>query len=265
MVISISGAVPMYIFTPGRGVHALERVADGATTLDLSAIAARAAIGIARFRALLDLQTRYRIARTSLYGPDTFEIDNLLDRCLTAVDGYLEGQIRLFPETHPRADAASTIRLALFPEGIAAITSQPFVHQRVEVDRLVETYQAPALAPARAELPDLDVMMVRVAEINREYGVSIDGYERDRPTQDTLREAQLQAQESLAETYVLILAAYIQAPPEQRPAIAALLEPIQRQNDAIRATRRRRKPPVDVDPGTGVELPEEPALPATPA
>lgn len=265
MVISISSGLTLYVFTPGRGVHALERVADGATALGMPAVAARAATGLERFRALMDLHARHRIARTSLYGPDTFELDNLLDRCLTAVDGYLDGQIRLFPATHPRAGAASTLRPALFPEGVAAITSQPFVHQRVEVDRLVETYQAPALAPARAELPDLDVMMVRVAEINAEYGTSIDAYERDRPTQDTLREAQEQAQESLAETYVLILAAYIQAPPEQRPAIAALLEPIQRQNDAIRATRRRRKPPVDVDPGTGVELPEEPALPVTPA
>jgi hypothetical protein len=265
MDISIASTCNIYLFTPGRGIHALEHVAAGARALNQAVIVTHANKGIAYFHAALDLQTRYRIARTGLYGPDTSELDNQVDRCLTSVDAYLEGQTRLFPPAHPRAAAAATIRPALFPEGVAAITGQPFVHQRVSVDRLLETYQSPPLVPPRAELPDLDVMMVRVAEINHQYGVSIDSYDRDRPTQDRLRAALQQGQESLAETYVLILAAYLQAPAEQREAIAALLEPITRQNEAIRATRRRRKQPVDIDPGTGVELPEEPALPVTPA
>jgi hypothetical protein len=265
MNISISSTMKVYIFTPGRGIHALERVVEAATALGLTVIVTRAAGGIVFFRAVMDLQARYRTSRTGLYGPYTVELDNLLDRGLTSVDAYLEGQIRLFSETHPRAGAASAIRPALFPEGVAAITGQPFVHQRVSVDRLIEAYLAPPLAPARAELPDLDVMMVRVAELNREYGVSIDDYDRDRPNLDTLRAAQQTAQESLAETFVLCLAAYLQAPPDQRAAFAALLEPIMRQNELIRSNRRRRKPPVDIDPGTGLDLPEEPELPATPA
>ena len=261
MDISVATIVDIYVFTPGRGIHALERVTVTASALGQTVIIASATTGIVRFRAVLDLQGRYRTSRTGLYGPDTVDLDNQIDRGLTSVDAYLEGQIRLFPEVHPRASAASAIRPVIFPEGVAAITAQPFVHQRVSVDRLLEAYMDPALAPARAELPDLEVMMVRVAELNREYGVSIDDYDRDRPTLEILRAAQQAAQESLAETYVLCLAAYLQAPPDQRAAYAALLEPIARQNELIGATRRRRKPPVDVDPGTGIDLPEEAELP----
>lgn len=265
MDILISSLLHIYLFTPGRGIHALERVIEAATALAQAVIVTHASNAIALFRAVMDLQARYRTARTALYGPATVALDNQLDRCLTGVDDYLATQLRLFLETHPRAIAAAAIRAVLFPEGVAVITAQPFVQQRVAVDRLVEAYLATDLVSARAELPDLDVMMVRVAEINREYGVSIDDYDRDRPNLEMLRAAQQRAQESLAETYVLCLAAYLQAPPDQRAAFAALIEPIMRQNESIRATRRRRKQPVDIDPGTGIELPENPEIPAIPA
>jgi hypothetical protein len=131
------------------------------------------------------------------------------------------------------------------------------VQQRVDVDLMLVTYMEAPLAPARAELPDLDVMMARVSEINQQYGASIDDYDRSRPRTEELREAQKLGQTLLAETVVLIAARHILASPEQQPAVAALLEPILRQNEAIRATRRRRRKPRDIDPGTGIELPED--------
>ncbi len=259
MLVPVSSLIQIYIFPPGRGVHALDHVALGAASLGFAEIDAQAQKGIAQFRRAMDMQTRLRIGRTTLYGTDTFELDNLLDRGLTAVEDFMVGQVRLFPRGHRRADAAEAIRPALFPEGVAAITNQPFVQQHVAVGHLVETYFAPPLAPARADLPDLDVMIARVAEINQQYGVSIDAYDHDRPSQEELRAAQALGQTYLAETVVLILARLVLSPPEQQPAVAALLEPILRQNDAIRATRRRRRPARDVDPGTGLELPEEPS------
>jgi hypothetical protein len=258
MLVPISSLIQLYFFPPGRGVHALEHVALGAASLGFGEIDAQSQKGIAQYRRAMDMQTRLRIGRTNLYGTDTFELDNLLDRGLTSLDDFFAGQIRLFPRGHRRADAAETLRPALFPEGVVAITAQPFVEQRVAVDRMVQTYMAPPLAPARAELPELDVMIARVAEINQQYGASIDAYDRDRPSHDELRAALALGQTHLAETVVLIAARHVLSPPEQQPAVAALLEPILRQNDAIRATRRRRRPARDVDPGTGVELPEEP-------
>jgi hypothetical protein len=258
MLVPISSLIQLYLFPPGRGIHALERVAVAAALLGLAEIAAQAQKGIAQYRRAMDLQTRLRIGRTTLYGTDTFELDNQLDRGLTALDDFLGSQLGLFPRGHRRADAADTIRPALFPEGVAAITNQPFVQQRVAVDLMIEAYMAPPLAPARADLTDLDVMIARVAEINHQYGASIDAYDRDRPSSEELRAAQALGQTHLAETVVLIAARHVLSPPEQQDAVAALLEPILRQNDAIRAIRRRRRPARDVDPGTGIELPDEP-------
>ena len=252
---SISQLFNIYLFPPGRGIHALERVAVGATALDLDEISAHSALGIAQLRKVKALYTRHRTGRTNLYGTDTFALDTLVDHGLSSVDGHLSGQQRLFPAGHPRAEAAALIRPILFPEGVGAITSQSFVQQRVSVDDLVAAYYQPALEPSRASLPELDPMIERVAELNQQYGASIDAYDRDRPSREELREAQELGQTYLVETAVLIMAQCVRSAPEQRPAVAALLEPILRQNEAVRETRRRRQPPRDVDPGTGIELP----------
>jgi hypothetical protein len=257
MVSAILRFVVCYILPPGRGIHALERVAAMATALGLDAIAAHAQLAIAEYRKVKAMQIRMRVGSTSLYGPDTPEIDALLDRGLASVDGYLDSQITLYPREHARSVAASVIRPALFPEGVRAITRQSYVQQRVDVDQMLETFASPELAAARAELPDLGLMMDQVAELNVRYGDSIDAYDRDRPNHERVRAAQELAHTMLLETVVLILAAYVQSAPEMREGVAALLGPIERQNDAVRANRRRRRPPTDIDPGTGIELPED--------
>jgi hypothetical protein len=257
MLIYIPHHVQCYILTPGRCIHAFERVATTATVQGLDEIAAKARAGIAESSRVLDMQEQRRIMLPGFYGPDTVEIDHQVDRGLTSVDSNLGGQIDLFPADHPRAIAASAIRLALFPQGVLAITRQPFVQQRVDVARLLDAYDAPELAPARAELPELEPMMKRLAELNQKYGESIDAYDRNRPSLDDLRAAQERAHTLLTETIVLILAEYIRCAPERREQVGELLEPIVRQNEAVRAARRRRRLPVDLEPGTGDELPED--------
>ena len=262
VLIPILSLIRLYLFPPGRAIHALERVAQGATALGLDEIAAHVARAIEQFHRIKEMQTRHRTGRTNLYGRDTFVLDKQLDRALATVDSVIEGQTLLFPRGHRRAEAAITMRTALFPEGVAAITNLPYVQQRVEVDRMLAAHMDPSLAPARADLPELDVMIARVAEVNQQYGASIDAYDRDRPSAEELHAARKIGQTFLAEIVALIVARHVLSAPEQQPAVAALLEPILRQQDAIRATRRRRRPARDIDSGTGIELPapvEQPA------
>lgn len=257
MVVPARRFVDCYILPPGRGIHALEQVAEPATVLGLHGVAGRAQAAMVEYHRVRDMQILLRTGSTALYGADTTEMDAWLDRCLSSVDGYLDGQIALFPADHPRSVAAVAIRRVLFPEGVQGITRQPYVQQRVEVDRMVARFESPELAPARAELPDLTPMMEHVAELNARYGESIEAYDRERPSHDAVRAAQELAHGLLLETIVLILAAHIDSEPEMRDQVAALLEPIARQNDAVRASRRRRRQPSDIDPGTGIELPED--------
>jgi hypothetical protein len=255
MLLPVRRFVDCYILPPGRGIHALERMVADATALGLAHIAARGQAAITQYNLVRDMQIRLRTSGVGVYGTDTTELDAWLDRALTSVDGYLWSQISLFPAEHARAVAANTMRPALFPQGVQAITRQSFVQQHVDVDRTIAAFESPALAPARAELPDLVPMMGHVAELNRQYGESIDSYDRDRPTRESLRAAHELAHTLLLETIALILAAHVEAAPELRDSVAALLEPIERQNELVRATRRRRQRPSDIDPGTGIELP----------
>jgi hypothetical protein len=103
-------------------------------------------------------------------------------------------------------------------------------------------------------------MVARLQILNQRYGDVLNSYETQ-PSTDDLRAADARGQELLAQTLVLIQAHFIVNAPEDHEGRAYLLEPILRQNDAIRASRRRRRPPRDIDPDTGVDLPEadEPA------
>ncbi|MEM9461108.1 MAG: hypothetical protein AAGF11_43490 [Myxococcota bacterium] len=67
---------------------------------------------------------------------------------------------------------------------------------------------------------------------------------------------QTQGQELLAQSVVLVLAHHIAS--QDLETTRDLLAPIDRQSDAIRNARRRRRQPNDVDPTTGedVDLPE---------
>jgi hypothetical protein len=257
MLLPISRFVNCYVLPPGRAIHALERVVALAKALGLTKVAARAEAAIAEYRQGKGLQLRLRISRPGLYGADTAEIDAWLDRGLTSIDSYFDSQIALFPADHARVVAASAMKKALFPQGVQAITRQSFVQQRVDVDELIVAFESPDLATARAELPDLTPMMAHVAELNRQYGASIEAYDRARPTRESLREVLERAHTMLLETVVLILAEHVEGAPAVRDQVAMLLEPIERQNEAVRATRRRRQQPIDIDPDTGIELPDD--------
>lgn len=66
---------------------------------------------------------------------------------------------------------------------------------------------------------------------------------------------QTEGQELLAQSVVLILAHYIAH--KDKDITRELLAPVERQSKAIRAARRRRRQPTDIDPTTGEETGEE--------
>jgi hypothetical protein len=103
-------------------------------------------------------------------------------------------------------------------------------------------------------VPTLPVMLAQVRALNDAYGDSLQDYDRGRPTREQLSQAQADGQDMFAEVVAAILVEYA-GQPERRADRDSLLEPVLRQNEAIRVARRRRRFPVDIDPGTGDELP----------
>lgn len=251
VITSLTGT---YAFPTGRRVYTAQEVQKRAAKRALKKIARYAASLAAHDRKTLDMEIRRRAGVGGSYGPDALELDAQEDRALSGLDMSLEAQVRLYTEASERGSAAARIRRAVFPEGVAAITRLSFVQQCVAVDALLDRMAAPDLAEEMATLPELGPIVEHVRALNEQYRESIDDYERGVPTTEEVRAAQSQGQQMLAELLVLILGHYISEAPDDDEGRGDMLEPILRQNEAIRVARQRRRVPGDVNPDTGDEV-----------
>jgi hypothetical protein len=251
----------LYRFSAGRALWAQRQVQQRAQALSKSEIFALAERGISAARTALDLRLRTQTNHTGQYPPEATAVDNLVDHGVAAIEGYLDVQSRMY-RGEARAAAAERLRDALLPNGIAAIIRLPYAEQHGQVNTLIDRAADPALASDVAALTEMASLLQQLRVRNDEYGAVL-GRVAPRPTRDELREAEQRCQEILEATAGFIFGHYALHEPGNTTARDHLLEPILKQNEAIRAARRQRRPPVDIDPETGDELPApEPAEPA---
>jgi hypothetical protein len=251
----------MYRFSPGRALWAMRQVQQRALVMNKAEIVALASIGMGLAQEALDLLLRVQGSRTAQYPPEAAAADNLVDHGVAGVDGYLDVQARMYPG-EARAAAAERLRTALLPEGVAAITRLPYAEQHGAVSALLARATDPALAADITALPEMSSLFARLTSFNDQYGTVL-AQVLPRTTRESLREAEQRCQEVLEALLGLIVGHFRLHEPDNTAGRDHLLEPILQQNAAIRATRRLRRPPIDVDPETGEELPAP--GPTTPA
>jgi hypothetical protein len=254
MLVPASSLVNIKKFPPGRAAFALRQVVARALERGADPVAALASIAGQQAARTMSLELLLSAARTSQFPPEASELDTLVDYGVGGFSGYCEVQMRLY-HGQERAAAAARIRQALLPDGVGAVTRLPYPEQHQRVTALIERAQAPALAADMALLPEMAELIARLRVINDDCGAALARTD-DAPTREELRAARAQLQELLAATVGLIVGHYALQWPEGQADRDYLLEPILTQDEALTAARRRRRVPHDVDPDTGVELPE---------
>jgi len=147
------------------------------------------------------------------------------------------------------------VKQVLLPEGVGFITSQPYADQHTQVEGLLQRAASPELSADMAVLVELPVLLERLRVVNEKYGAAL-LQAVSAPTRQDVRDEHARCQEVLAEVVALIFGHYALQPPERQEDRDFLLEPILRQDEAIRAGRRRRRGGQDTEPVT------DPALPA---
>jgi hypothetical protein len=208
------------------------------------------------------MEATLEAANTNQHGAESVVLDRQVDRAVTGVELHLDAQERVFGEAHPVGKDAALVRSELLPEGAGAITGLPFAaqHERVGVMLAIAEQEGTEVEAAVQRIPALPAMLAQVRTLNQAYGDSLQAYDQGRPTREQLTQAQAEGQDMFAEVVAAIVAEYA-GQPERRAERDSLLEPVLRQNEAIRVARRRRRFPVDIDPGAGDELPGD-ELPA---
>ena len=253
--------IKLYKLPTGRRLYALREVELRARAVGASDIADLAALALVHDHEVMRMEASAEEAVSrGRYGRTAVALDGQVDRALTGIESYLEVQLRVFGEDSRRGIDAALLARELFPGGAAAITARPYVLEHEAIQALLLRARAGALAEAVARMPELAAMLAHLEEIDRQYGESLQAYDRDRPTYEEIKRAQAHGHELLARVVAAILARHA-FQPDRTDERDHLLEPILRQNEDIRLARQRRRRPRDIGedgPDTDPDGPEQP-------
>lgn len=256
---SAASLINIYKFPTGRRLHALREVVRRALALLANDVAAHAQTAVTHDTALAAMEAQAEAASRNRYGREAVPLDRRVDSTVIGIEAHLQAQERVYGASSQRGVDASFLRRELFPQGANAIIQLPYVSQHERIQALIARTREPAIAEVVVRIPELEAMLLELEASNLQYGTELGAYDRARPTPEDLLAGQARGQELMAEVVALIVARYALLP-DQRVEREALLEPVARQNEEIRIARQRRRRPRDVDPDTGIELPE-PDLP----
>jgi hypothetical protein len=263
---SASSLMTIYKFPTGRRLNAVREVARRALALLANDIAAHAQTAVAHDTRVRAMEAKAEDISRNRYGAGAPVLDKRADGVIIGIETHLEAQERVYGASSQRGIDAAFLRKKLFPQGAGAIARLPYVSEYERIGAVIERAREPEIAAVVERIPELQAMLDELETVNREYGNALGAYDRDRPASEELLMAQARGQELLAEVAAMIVARYALLP-DRRAEREALLEPILRQNEEIRLARQRRRRPRDIDPDTGVELPEpdQPGVEPVPA
>lgn len=235
----IRSYVKLNKFPVSRCVFVLEEVQARAMARAVPMIAELAGRGAAHAQQTMHFDTSLQAARSTQFPPEAKELNHLVAHGVNGLNSYCNTQIHLF-RGEARGAAAEHVKPVLLPKGVAFITTQPYADQHEQVNRLLERAAAPALQGDMAILVELPVLLERLRVVNDEYGAALFPT-TSAITRQEMRSQRARCQEFLAEVVALIFGHFALQPPERQADRDYLLEPIVRQDEAIRARRRRRR------------------------
>ncbi len=265
-----NGIIDQYVrllqFPTGRRMFALRQVRRVAEALGDTALVARVEAALEHEGRVFALERRWASDKNGQGAArgNAFQIDVLIDRTLSAIDGgAAQAAVALRPG-HPLAEKAARFRAHAFPGGVGAVVNLTYEEELAYVDWLLSELDNPdqPWGPTVAELGltlFVTELRARVVEMRAEL-------ERERPRplrHEELRAARATGQRGLLVTIAHILGNYDGDDDRARQ----LLAPISDQNERISAARRRWRATTDVDPETGeetgpVEIPAAATAPA---
>lgn len=235
-------------FTTGRRIYVYRQVRAAAQSLNQPTLVDHIDTAIAHDRNVLDLETRWR-TRTPFrrrHAPAAQQVDDRLDLAITALRDVPMSYVRATPVGDPMREAAERFIAEVFPDGVAPITSLPFVDQLAAVEHMLDVIASDVTVEV-ATL-SLGYMVSVVTQLTDEYRTVL-----DRKT-ITVEFPDVQAardigQDNLSELIAMILGQFHKTRDRaHQQARASLLGPILAQQQAIRAYLRDRSPVPDVDP-----------------
>lgn len=187
--------------------------------------------------------------------PLLVEIDVKLDRAIVKLRDALQAHAGSGDIDEPEPALARKMLDACFPRGVQALTQTTHVEEFSLVDALlgeIKKHHAESVKQL-----GLGAFVQRVGKLNEEYRAAQHASPPAAVDFSQVRAARQRGQEFLLEVVAMIMGRFLLPTTAHVAARQALLGPLLRQNEAIRAYLRSRRAMPDVDPETGES--QEPA------
>lgn len=247
----------LYVFTPGRRLFANGQIRERAQGRGEEDIAGLCGEAIAVDTEAVNIARRWKGSRTVNEGArvEANEVDIRLDRTVSAIHSTLRTEASAFAG-EPRGDAAETLMMKLYPDGVSPIIHASHENQLATVDDMVSAFRGEFAA--QVETLGMGHFVDRTAALADEFRSALGKVATREVSFDQVREARDRGQEAMLRVFAVILGRFSSSSESDTAARAELLGPILKQNRRIGEyySRRRRVP--DVNANTGEELEIDP-------
>lgn len=262
---SIGQYINSYVFSAGRRLITAQHIEEVARDVGDAALARQAAAAAQADRQVWQLKNQWEQERKKAEGTraDALEIDRQLDRSLSGCHTVAQGFLHSLDPGEPQYDIAKEFAETFFPDGVRAVTGQPYEEQIVAVDAMLTQWQGP-WATKIASL-GLTALASRIANLTMQYRAAITTVRTREVSWEEVREQEQNGQEAMLRLIARVLGAHNTDTPADIELRARYLATFNDQNTRIAELRRRGPQVPDIDPATGEELNEPPQPEAEPA
>lgn len=261
MAMTLDSLFTLYRYTPGRRAWMLGRIRAVAEGAGFSSLAARC-------EALLPDETRLASDLRNWTEVRAGAARERTSQALVALDQNRDGLLGDFHamlqtlgrlQNKPRGQAAARLVKRLFPEGSRALITLPYPDETAAIEALLALAKGELAADITAA--DADDWIENLTAANAEFSQAYDALTEQRQVDFKA----VRADDARAQERFLVLVCHLVDLAHGTPALAALLDPIEVQQRALKDLYQRRRAVNDVDPGTGEDLdvpvPTDPATP----
>ncbi len=263
METSLETLFNFYVLSTGRRTFALQQMKPIAADLEEKALVTMINRALEHENKTLKLEAAWEASGYNSDPQRVKKVDVKVDRTLTAIRDTASAQARAVEPGEKLHKNVHELLGQIFPAGVNAISSMPYVEELMAVDTIVKQLKGPFASHVQ-EL-GLGRLADRLAELAKEYREA----QLEKPAGDIdfghLRAARAKGQEQLLQVVAVVIGTYYGSTPEHTRLRTALLEPFLDQQEAARQMMKSRRPLEDIDPTTGEAKPAtQPSLPAGP-
>jgi hypothetical protein len=243
----------LYVLSTGRRVFALQQVKPIAEELGEDALVTLLGRALEHDARTLRLESSWAASGYDSDPQRVKRIDAQVDRTLSAIRDVAESQVAGGFPGEDLEETSQELMREIFPAGVFAVSSLPFVEELAAVEHILRQLRGPF--SRHVETLGLGRLVARLGALAEEYRAAQEEKPKAHASWGDVRAARAKGQAYVLKVVALIVGRHFEDDAADMKVRVRLLEPILKQQEAVRQYLKVRRPVEDVDPATGVAQP----------